>query len=89
MMSHVHKMYKLQSLINRFHATKYEKDLITSIKRKNELTEKYSALIENTDFEKYQYIENPMTEEDEIKNLYFKYEHGKVKSLIDEKARKS
>ena len=34
---------------------------------------KYGDIIKNTDFSKFTVIKEPMTEEDEVKNLYFRH----------------
>ena len=40
-------------------------------------------------FEEFKYIENPQTNEDEAKNLYYKYQHEKVKSITELRAREN
>ena len=83
------KIFKLQALVNRFHAVKYEKDILKEISRMKELINAHKNVIGETDFSKFTLIKEPLDEEDELKNLYFRYEIEKIPSLTDSKARES
>jgi len=42
-----------------------------------------------TDFSKFTPFKQPIDDEELVKNLYFKYEHEKISSIMDKKARES
>jgi hypothetical protein len=42
-----------------------------------------------TDFSKFTPFKQPIDDEELVKNLYFKYEHEKIPSIMDKKARES
>jgi hypothetical protein len=42
-----------------------------------------------TDFTKFTPFKQPVDDEEIVKNLYFKYEHDKIPSIMDKKARES
>lgn len=71
-------MFKIQSMINRYHAFKYERDINKQVKRLNELKDKYEITLKNTDFKSYKPVLEPLSEEDEVRNLYHKFEYEKV-----------
>lgn len=43
-------------------------------------------MIKNTDFAKFTVIKEPVSEEEEVKNLYLKHEFEKFKSVTEFKA---
>lgn len=82
-------MFKLQAMINRYHACKYQKDIMKEKEKLEKLLLQYPQVIESTDFSKFTPIKAPLDEEDELKNLYFRYQYEKIPSFTDQKARES
>lgn len=76
-------------MINRYHASKYEKDILKEIARMNDLLKLYPDFISQLDYTNFTLIKEPVDEKDELTNLYFKYEIDKIPSLTDKKARES
>ena len=83
------KLFKLQALINRYHAFKYQKDILNEMSTLKGLLERYPNVVSETDFTKFTPIKEPQDKEDELKNLYYRYEIEKIQTLVDQKARES
>ena len=79
----VKDLFKIQSLINRYHAKKYEKDIRKDMARLLVLLPKHKELIDQTDFSKFNIVREPATDEEEALNLFYKYEHDKLQSLLE------
>jgi hypothetical protein len=45
--------------------------------------------VSSTDFSNFTLFKQPIDDEELVKNLYFKYEHEKIPSIMDKKARES
>ena len=45
--------------------------------------------MDTLDFSKYQPVKEPLTEEEEFKNLYYKYEYEKIDTLQDVRAKEN
>ena len=83
------QLFKIQSLINRFHAAIYERELIKEHDRFKLLLGKYSQELQAFDYTNFSQINEPIEEMDDAKNLYFKFRVEAVTSLNDKRARVS
>ena len=75
------QLFKVQSLINRFHAAIYERDLLKEAKRFALLEAKYKDDLEKFEFKGYVVLNDPQEEIDEARNLYYKFKVDVVNSL--------
>jgi len=83
------RLFSLQSLINRYHACIYERIIFKEQERLKELMLVHKDVVEKTDYSKFTPFKTPLDEEEEAKNLYFKYHMDKVDSLANDRARES
>jgi hypothetical protein len=83
------KVFKIQSMINRYHACIYEREIVKDLDKLKELLKTHQSLIDATDFSKFTPFKHPEDDEENVKNLYFKYEYEKIPSIMDKKARES
>ena len=82
-------VFKIQSMINRYHACIYEREIQKDLDKLQNLLTKYKEEVSSTDFSKFTPFKQPIDDEELVKNLYFKYEHEKIPSIMDKKARES
>ncbi|CDW84627.1 ubiquitin hect domain family protein [Stylonychia lemnae] len=85
----LYKLFKIQSLVNRFHASKYGRDLHRQVARLKELTPKYQHIIDSYNFKTFQPLPECNTEEEVFKSLYYNYEYLKLDSVVSQEARKN
>jgi hypothetical protein len=83
------RLFSLQALINRYHACIYERIIFKEQERLKELMSVHKDVVEKTDYSKFVPFKTPLDEEEEAKNLYFKYHMDKVDSLANARARES
>lgn len=83
------RLYKVQSLVNRYHASKYKRDLLQQKKFVEEKTSQYQHIIDTTDWESFSTISSPPDEETLFKNYYHVYIYKKITSICDPETKKS
>jgi len=76
-------------LVNRFHASKYGRDLHNDRKRLDELMPKYQYIIDTFDFKNFSSSMELNSEEEIFKTLYYNYEYLKIDSVTCDESRKN